>query len=122
MSGGGGGSDKVFDIGATSLLKDTRLAAFINDQLTENLSDVPGIGPANAKLLEAAGIATPYQLLGQFLLLKARGANSQVHLNAVVTWLAEAGVVSSRAVIAYAIAEKARVMMPGVFNPDELNK
>ena len=43
--------------------------------MSDDLSIVPGIGQgkANKAALEHAGIFTPYQLLGQFLLLKASG-------------------------------------------------
>jgi len=64
-----------FNIGATSAVKDDLRAGFISAEMSDDLSIVPGIGQgkANKAALEHAGIFTPYQLLGQFLLLKAPG-------------------------------------------------
>ena len=110
-----------FNIGATSVLNDGTLGAWLLAPLTEDLEIVPGIGPANKAHFVAAGVKTPFQLLGQFLLLKQPGENSQQHLNAVYSWLAEIKVNSQRAVIALALAEKAKTMMPSIFNNEELD-
>ena len=67
-----------FNIGATSAIKDDLRANFISAEMSDDLSIIPGVGKGevNRKALERAGIFTPYQLLGQFLLLKAPGAVS----------------------------------------------
>jgi len=64
-----------FNIGATSTVKDDLRANFISAEMSDDLSIVPGIGAGevNKKAMHDAGIFTPYQLLGQFLLLKAPG-------------------------------------------------
>ena len=64
-----------FNIGATSAMKADLRANFISAEMSDELSIVPGIGEGkvNRGHLENAGIFTPYQLLGQFLLLKAPG-------------------------------------------------
>ena len=67
-----------FNIGATSAIKDDLRANFISAEMSDDLSIIPGVGKGevNRKALEKAGIFTPYQLLGQFLLLKAPGTVS----------------------------------------------
>ena len=111
-----------FNIGATSMLnKGDALAAFIRDELSSDITTVPGIGPASAAKLAAAGVNTTYQLFGQFLLLKAEKATSQEHMDAVYAWLAGTGITAQRSAIAFAVASKALTWMPGVFKMDELD-
>jgi len=61
------------------------LAKFLEDEIDEEITSVPGIGPAAAKSLKAGddGVATTYQLFGRFLTLKSKGANSQEHCDAM---------------------------------------
>lgn len=63
-----------------SQVSDDKLAQWIQSNLSEEVTQVPGVGPKNAELLAAAGVETPYQLIGQFLVLRAPGMNTQVSL------------------------------------------
>ena len=112
---------KTFNIGATSVMKEGSLARWLEAPITSDLSIVPGIGPANKKLIEAEGITNTFQLFGKFLLLKADGLSSQGHMDATYEWLASLKVNSQRAVICLALAEKASILMPNVFNREELD-
>jgi Barrier to autointegration factor len=90
---------KPFRIDATSLLSDTKLSAFVNATLEQDLSSVPNVGPESKQKLMAFGIENVYQLIGQFLCCKKTGFNSQQHCDAFMAVLTEAGAEGARAAI-----------------------
>lgn len=55
-----------------------RYGVFIDNAVQEDVTTVPGIGPANAALLEAAGVSTTHQLIGQFLVFRTAGMSVPV--------------------------------------------
>ena len=93
------------------------LAKFLEDEIDEGITSVPGIGPAAAKSLAAGedGVATTYQLFGRFLTLKSEGASSAEHCDAMWYWLQGKGVSSHRSGIVQCLVEKLEIMMPGLY-------
>jgi len=62
------------------------------DEIREDITSVPGIGPAAAKALASdeggePGVKTTYQLIGKFLVLREPGMTSQEHCDAFWYWL-----------------------------------
>ncbi len=87
------------------------LAAFLASEVQEDVTSVPGIGPAAAKKLAEAvegdqAITTTYQLIGKFLTLKGKGVSQAEHCDAMWFWLQARGLDSHRAGIVHSIAEK----------------
>jgi predicted flap endonuclease-1-like 5' DNA nuclease len=52
---------------SSSRTSDDTIASFITAELEGSLDHVPGVGPANKRLLNDAGVTTTYQLMGKFL-------------------------------------------------------
>ena len=86
----------------------------MQEKITGDLEDVPGIGPANKKNLESAGVTNTFQLIGQYLTFKS--GTVQEHQDAVWQWLKSVGVNSGRNNIILALAEKCDIFMPGIYD------
>ena len=97
------------------------LAKFLEDEIDEDITSVPGIGAAAAKKLKAGedGVNTAYQLFGRFLTLKSAGCSAQEHCDAMWFWLQAKGVSSHRSGIVQCLAEKLEIMMPGLYQGGE---
>ena len=98
------------------------LAAFLSADVNEDLMSVPGIGAASAAALTASdetdgGVATTFQLIGKFLLLKGPGMTSGQHCDAFWYYLKLKGVNAHRSGIVKAVAEKVNVAFPGIYTP-----
>ena len=93
------------------------LAKFLEDEIDEDITTVPGVGAAAAKKLAAGddGVATTYQLFGRFLTLKSKGASNSEHCDAMWFWLQGKGVSSHRSGIVQCLVEKVEIMMPGLY-------
>lgn len=107
---------------------DSTIATFITAELEEDLSRVPGVGPANKACFEAAGVTTTHQLLAKLLSFKGEvrpaPPSSPLPLIRVLPqgvpmtevcdnfylWLKEVKVNSNRASIIKALAEKVRAL------------
>ena len=74
-------------------------------QTVSSLLEIPGVGPVTLERLTRAGIASPQQLIGQFLVLNQNPT-------AMVSWLRRECSVGGReaAVIAEALSAKAERM------------
>ena len=48
---------------------------FLSRHISGDLEEIPGIGPANKKILQAVGFSNTYQLIGKFLILES-GSNT----------------------------------------------
>lgn len=108
-----------YNPGKTRIQEDT-LATFLRQPVSEDLQTVPGIGPANAKLLAGGeggdAVETVHQLIGKFLALKGPGVTPVEHCDAFWYWLQARGVNAGRNNIVLAIAEKVEVFMPGLYD------
>ena len=95
----------------------------------EDITEVPGIGPAAAKKLADAEdddekITNTWQLMGKFLMLKGpdedgHKVESNEHMQKFWHWMAEKGISSHRSAIVRAIAEKMNGMTPGIYDASD---
>mmetsp|Transcript_6560 Transcript_6560/g.9910 ORF Transcript_6560/g.9910 Transcript_6560/m.9910 type:complete len:115 (+) Transcript_6560:103-447(+) len=92
------------------------LSNFIQNTVTGDITEVPGIGPKAKEALAKKGITTTFQLFGQFLMLKEDGVGSVEHCDRFWYWLNSCGISSHRAGIVQCIAEKVDTMFPGVYD------
>jgi hypothetical protein len=66
-------------------IKEDKLADWLKDKITGDLEELPGIGPANKRLLEGEGVENTYQLIGKYLTFK-KGSVKE-HQDAMFLWL-----------------------------------
>ena len=97
------------------------LRAWLAAPITGNLLEVPGIGEGNVLKLATANnggdpICTSYELFGKFFLLKSPGVLPVEHCDRFWFWLKGKGIISHRAAIVQACAEKLNLMMPGLYD------
>jgi hypothetical protein len=96
-------------------------------QITGDLNEVPGIGPAAIKKLADADegtdkITNTYQLFGKFLMLKGPGHEGETmvepfeHTQKFWHFLKNRGISSHRSAIVKAIAEKASTFFGGIYD------
>lgn len=91
-----------------------------NSNVTGDLTQIPGVGPAAATLLEENGIANSFMLFGKYLSLKGPDANSYepaIHNDKFWYWLQEIGIKSHRSAVVAAIGEKMAQTFPGIYDP-----
>ena len=99
-------------------------------QITGNLTEVPGIGPAAVKKLAEADegadkITNTYQLFGKFLMLKGPGHDGEImvdpieHTQKFWQFLANRGISSHRSAIVRAIAEKSATFFNGIYDAND---
>lgn len=99
------------------------LADFLKNDINEDITSVPGIGPAAAKSLAMVNpnlpgdypVETTFQLIGKFLSLREKGMKPADHANAMWIWLQNKGIIAYRSGIVLAIAEKVNTMIPGIY-------
>jgi hypothetical protein len=82
----------AFRMDATNALSLDEEARFVNSAWEEDLCSIPKVGPATKAALAAAGITTTYKLIGQFLMFREPGDNTQQRCNAMCDFLVGAGV------------------------------
>ena len=89
---------------------------FITDENSMEACEgtVPGVGPANAKLLKRKGVHTVAHLLGMFLRLRDPQMTPQEHCDAFNRWLADCGITASRHSITMVVADKCGSLMPAL--------
>ncbi len=104
-----------YDPNKSKLSTDT-IAAFISSPITIHLTQVPGLGPVGAKLLNKHGVETTYQLVGVFLSFKGPETDIRQHCDLFWLWLQEKGVKWHRSAIVMCIAEKVNTMFPGIYD------
>lgn len=90
--------------------------------ITGDLKEVPGIGPATLAKLAETGVYNTYQLFGQYLMLKGEENDSMIdsfeHNERFWFFLKQAGITSHRSAIVKALAEKASLFFPGIYDPN----
>ncbi|GKZ01343.1 hypothetical protein MPSEU_001085300 [Mayamaea pseudoterrestris] len=117
-----------YDPSRSKVSADT-MQLFINENVTGDLQEVPGIGPAAAlKLVNCdEQITNTWMLFGKYLMLKgpdtvkADGEKEEVdcaeHNNRFWFWLKATGISAHRSAIVQAIAEKSAQFFPGIYDP-----
>lgn len=94
------------------------------EQVSGNLLDVPGIGPAAVKKLSddpKEPITNTYQLFGKYLMLKGPDTDENKvecveHNEKFWHYLKTKGITSHRSAIVKAVAEKAALFFPGIYD------
>lgn len=99
-----------------SRVSEDKLAEFLSSPLDEDLTSVPGIGPAAVEKLAADEVRSTYQLIGTFLCLRDPGMTSKEHCDAMWFYLEDIGINAYRSGIVQCIAEKCNIMIPGLYH------
>eukprot|EP00596_Hydrurales_sp_CCMP1899_P011118 CAMPEP_0119038170 /NCGR_PEP_ID=MMETSP1177-20130426/6894_1 /TAXON_ID=2985 /ORGANISM="Ochromonas sp, Strain CCMP1899" /LENGTH=125 /DNA_ID=CAMNT_0007000353 /DNA_START=53 /DNA_END=430 /DNA_ORIENTATION=- len=103
-----------------SKVSDNRLSEFLRAEISGDLSEVPGVGPASVTALNADGIQTTYQLLGKFLSLKDSEVGAVELADRFYHWLTSLGTPTGfRAGVVLSIAEKLNLTYNGIFDATE---
>jgi hypothetical protein len=113
-----------------SKVSDDKMEAWRSAQITGDLTEVPGIGPAAVKKLyecdEGANkITNTYQLFGRFFMLKGPGHEGETsvepveHTQKFWLWLANRGISSHRSAIVRCIAEKSATFFNGIYDAND---
>ena len=106
------------------------MEAWRSAQITGDLTEVPGIGPAAVKRLQECDdgeeqITNTWQLFGKFLMLKGPGRDGEIAVVPVVhtqkfwQWLANRGISSHRSAIVRCIAEKSATFFNGIYDAND---
>jgi hypothetical protein len=104
-----------------------RMEEFIQAQISGDLNEVPGIGPAAIKALKNSDtqvVTNTYQLLGVYYSLKSTSddgtlLDSFVHNDTFWFWLKSRGIAAHRSAVVEAIARKANSFTPGFYDPTD---
>lgn len=99
---------------------------WLKSQVTDDLEDVPGIGPrAKEKLADGdESITNCYQLFGKFLMLRGPDSEdhkveSMEHTEKFWQWLKAKGITAHRSAIVRAVAEKSATFFHGIYDAAE---
>lgn len=102
---------------------------WVRSQVTADIQDVPGIGPAAAKKLAAGDdpVTNCYQLFGKFLMLRGPDTDDHTvenleHTEKFWQWLKQKGVSSHRSAIVRAIAEKSATFFTGIYDANDFEE
>ena len=117
------------------------MADFLNQEITGDLNEIPGIGPKTIELLKKIqvsidnhgsvvhinGITSTYALIGVFLSMKSdftsghiRVVNTVEHAQRFYLWWCSLDTPRGfRAGVVHAICEKCNISFPGVYNPSD---
>jgi len=121
------GVDEGYDPRKSKVSED-RMQKWRQENVTGDLSEVPGIGPAAiAKLAEGDGddaITNTYQLFGKYLMMKGpdtedHKVESYEHTEKFWYFLKNKGISSHRSAIVRAIAEKASTFFRDIYDANQ---
>ena len=91
-------------------------ARFVNSAWEEDLISIPKVGAGTKAALVEAGITNTYKLIGQFLMFRETGDNTQQRCNMMCDFLVSAGVTKALMhPICMALAKKIDRAFPGFF-------
>ena len=108
--------------GAKTVINESTCAAFIAAEVTGDLLDVPGVGPAAVQAFEIAGVCNTFALLGQFMMLRREGMTGQEHQNAIVRYLKEIGINALRNDVVYSCSNKLQSHFSKLSENDDAGK
>jgi len=102
------------------------MTAFLQSELSDDITQVPGIGYAAAEKLKLAvlykdgslgepGVFNTFQLVGKYLSFRQRNITQQQHNDAFMEWLQLKGVNAHRVGITQALAEYLSVIIPSPY-------
>eukprot|EP00596_Hydrurales_sp_CCMP1899_P011153 CAMPEP_0119040082 /NCGR_PEP_ID=MMETSP1177-20130426/9916_1 /TAXON_ID=2985 /ORGANISM="Ochromonas sp, Strain CCMP1899" /LENGTH=122 /DNA_ID=CAMNT_0007004803 /DNA_START=56 /DNA_END=424 /DNA_ORIENTATION=- len=103
-----------------SRVNEDKLVDFLRSEITGDLNELPGVGPATILALNADGINTTYQLFGKFLSLKDIDVGAVELAERFYLWLTSLGTPAGfRAGMVVCIAEKLNLTYNGIYNASE---
>ena len=112
-----------------SKVSDDKMEQWRTSQITGDLEEVPGIGPAAVKKLAEADlgpdkITNTYQLFGKYLMLKGPDVDghkveSFEHCEKFWQFLKNRGISSHRSAIVKAIAEKSATFFSNIYDAND---
>ncbi|KAL3943276.1 MAG: hypothetical protein SGBAC_002647 [Bacillariaceae sp.] len=113
-----------------SKVSDDTMEVWNSSQVSGDLKEVPGIGPAAVKKLAEADegpdkITNTYQLFGKFLMLKGPGHGDEIevepleHTQKFWEFLKNRGIAAHRSAIVKAIAEKSATFFSGIYDAND---
>jgi hypothetical protein len=93
------------------------MSEFLSAPMSADLTTVPGVGPSTIERLKEDSITTTYQLMGAFLRVCNEYMTSKERTDAFWYYLQAIKVPGgTRSSIVQAIAEKANIMIPGLYD------
>lgn len=93
------------------------MGEWLRKEISGDLSEVPGVGPASVTAFKANGVSTTYQLFGKFLSLKDEDVGSVEHCERFYLWLNSVGTAAgSRGAVVLAVAEKLNMTFTGLYD------
>lgn len=106
------------------------MEAWRSAQITGDLTEVPGIGPAAIKRLSDSDegsdrITNTFQLFGKFLMLKGPGHGEEImvepveHTQKFWEYLKNRGIAAHRSAVVRAIAEKSATFFNGIYDAND---
>jgi len=109
-----------FDINR-SRVKDSKLNAFLESPVDDDLNTVPGVGKVSVEKLAVHNIGTTHQLIGCYMRVCGEGMTSHDRANAFWFYLQAMDMpAGTRSTVVHAIAEKVNFMIPGMFVRDDV--
>ena len=108
--------------GAKTVINESTCAAFIAAEVTGDLLDVPGVGPAAVQAFEIAGVGNTFALLGQFMMLRREGMTGQEHQNAMARYLKKIGINALRNDVVYSCSNKLQSHFSKLSENDDAGK
>lgn len=113
-------SELGFDPNKSKVKQDT-MQSFLDNPIKPELTCIPGIGPAAVEKLHEEGITTTYQLMAKYLSIKGyidgELMDIKTHNDAFWFFLKEIGISAHRSAIVKAVAEKATLAFPDLYDP-----
>ena len=111
---------------ANSTISSEQMNHFLSASFSSNLEDIPGVGKAaNDHFMhpsenpELCPIFNAYQLYGKFFSLKGNAVDSVAHCELFFKWLVNKGINHNTSNIVQAVATRANLMMPGIYDGNQ---
>jgi len=99
-------------------ISDGAMNVWLNSPVSDDITQVPGIGDANARVLQEQGVHTTFQLMAVFLSLKGPEVGSVELCERFYQTLVNYGIKAKRGEIVVAIAQKLNNSFPGLYKPE----
>lgn len=101
-------------------ISNSKFDKFCHEPLDDDVLSVPGLGVIAARNLKADGICCTTQLIGKFLTLKRPDCSIEEHVDLFYQYLLSVRVGGLAPIITICIAEKANMMIPGIFDAEKI--
>ena len=101
-----------------SQINDDSVAEFLRAPIKKDLIFVPGIGPANKKILMENEVETVHQLIAKFMSFSELETDSVELMDRFYLWLQMIGIKAHRGSIVQCVAEKVNTWIPNIYDAD----